>query len=261
MKNKVILLVFLLCLSQLNSQNRVNTSNHNAWYMFFGQYKFKQNWSIGFESQWRRNDYGSLPQQLLLRTGLNYELNQNITITTGYCYVKTYPYGEFPVEIAFPENRIWEQIQLKHQIGKLEQINRIRLEQRFSKLPQLNSDSNYTVGQSIYANRLRILNRFTIPFKGKEIVDKSFYLSIYNEVMFSFGKHVGTNFLDQNRAYIAIGYKIPSVGRLEIGFLEQTLFKNANINALGKFEQKVENNHTLQLGLTINIDHSKKIDK
>jgi hypothetical protein len=87
MKNKFGLLVLLLFHLQLYSQNRVNTSNHNAWFMLFGQLKVNKHWNIGFETQWRRNDWGSLPQQLLLRTGLDYELNNNISITTGYCYV------------------------------------------------------------------------------------------------------------------------------------------------------------------------------
>jgi hypothetical protein len=177
MKNKFGLLVLLLFHLQLYSQNRVNTSNNNAWFMLFGQLKVNKHWNVGFETQSRRNDWGSLPQQLLLRTGLNYELNNNISVTAGYCYVKTHPYGQFPVHSIFPEHRIWEQIQFKHQIGKLEQINRIRLEQRFSYLPVLNRDSNFTKGNSIYTNRLRIMNRFSMPFKGKKIVDKSLYFS------------------------------------------------------------------------------------
>ena len=257
MKNKNVLLVLLLFHFQLYSQNRVNTSNHNAWFMLFGQLKVNNHWNIGFETQWRRNDWGSLPQQLLLRTGLDYELNNNISITTGYCYVKTHPYGQFPVHSIFPEHRIWEQIQFKHQVGKLEQINRIRLEQRFSYLPVLNRDSNYSKGNSIYTNRLRIMNRFSMPFKGKKIVDKSLYFSFYNEIMIGFGKHIGTNFFDQNRAYIALGYAIPSIGKLEIGFLEQTLFKNSNLNARGQIEQKIENNHTVQVGLTIALNPTK----
>jgi hypothetical protein len=32
--------------------------------------------------------------------------------------------------------------------------------------------------------------------------------------MIGFGKHIGTNFFDQNRAYIALGYVIPSIGKL-----------------------------------------------
>lgn len=226
--------------------------------MLFGQIKISKHWNVGFETQCRRNDWGRLPQQLLLRTGINYELNKNVTLTSGYCFVKTYPYGKFPVQMAFPENRIWEQVQFKHQIGRLEQINRIRLEQRFSNLPILNSDSLYKIGKSIYTNRLRILNRFSVPFKGKEIVDNSLYLTLYDELFFGFGKQIGTNFIDQNRAYIAIGYKIPKLGRLEIGYMQHTVFKNANINTKGQITQIIENNHTLQLALNVVLDYTKK---
>jgi hypothetical protein len=101
------------------------------------------------------------------------------------------------------------------------------------------------------------MNRFSMPFKGKKIVDKSLYFSFYNEIMIGFGKHIGTNFFDQNRAYIALGYAIPSIGKLEIGFLEQTLFKNSELNTRGQIEQKIENNHTVQVGLTIALDYTK----
>ena len=58
----------------------------------------------------------------------------------------------------------------------------------------------------------------------------------------NFGKNAAFNIFDQNRAYIALGYKIPKLGKLEIGYLSQLVFRANGI--------QVENNHTIQVSLT-----------
>ena len=115
--------------------------------------------------------------------------------TVGYCFVETYPYGDFPVKATFPEHRLWEQIQIKSQAGPFEWVNRLRLEQRFSQLPVSDDTGAYEPGDAVYTNRARILNRFSIPFKGKTIEDKSLYATVYDEVLIGFGKNVAANFL------------------------------------------------------------------
>jgi hypothetical protein len=251
MRKILILLLFLHQLNFLAQNKKQYTDNSNGWYMYFGSHKLSGKWGIHLEAQLRRNEIITKPQQLLLRTGINYHFNKKLFATVGYCYVITYPYGEFPSKTVFPENRIWEQIQLKNQIGKLELVNRFRLEQRFVNSP-IAKDSGFVNGPAVYTDRFRLLNRFSIPLKGKEILDKSFYISFYDEVFINFGHNLAKNIFDQNRAYIALGYKIPKVGRIEIGYLNQLIFKSDGI--------KVENNHTLQIGLSSTIDLYKKKD-
>jgi hypothetical protein len=253
-KTKLILtyVLFLLLLSQLGLTQTVKKNyvqNSNAWFMYFGDHKFSSKWGLHVEAQLRRNDIISKPQQLLLRTGLNYHLSDNAFITVGYCFVETYPYGELPVKASYPENRFWEQLQIKTQLKSIEWTNRLRLEQRFSKLPVLEG-SSYKPGTAIYTNRFRLLNRFSIPLKGKSIIDKSFYISCYDEVFINFGKQVALNVFDQNRAYLAFGYKIKNLGRLEMGYMFQSIQKGNAVN--------MEQNHTLQLGLSSTLDFFKK---
>jgi hypothetical protein len=258
MKTKLIIVVMVFLINNIYSQQRINGYNNHAWLMYVGSHKFSEKFGFHLEVQWRRNQLFINPQQLLLRSGINYYVNKKMTFTAGYCFVKTYPYGVFPISIAFPENRIWQQVQFKNNLGKFEFLNRYRLEQRMSYLPVLSNDSMFVIGNSKYTNRIRLMQRLSIPFKGNEIIDKSFYLSLYNELFIGFGKNVGANFFDQNRAYVALGYKLPNIGRIEIGFLEQTIFKNVNLNSSGQIQQKIENNHTLQIGLTSSIDFYKK---
>lgn len=229
---------------------RQQSSNINTWFMYFGDHKFSQKFGVHLEAQIRRTDGIAHWQQLLLRTGINYHISPQVFFTAGYCFVETHPYGAFPAKAAFPEHRFWEQIQIKNQLGRFELVNRLRLEQRYSNLPVANKmTALYEPGDAVYTNRFRLLNRVSVPFQGKTIQDKSWYLSVYDEIMVNAGKKVATNLLDQNRIYIAIGYKIPFAGRLEAGYMEQTVIKGDGL--------KIENNHTFQLGLASTLDFMK----
>jgi hypothetical protein len=246
MQKNIIAFLFFLSFGALKAQNpREYANNSNAWFMYFGTHKFADKWSLHLEAQVRRSDGIKNPQQFLLRGGVNYHINPQATVTAGYAYIETNPYGGFPSKSDFPENRIWEQLQLKNQVGNFEWVSRFRLEQRYVYAPVL-VGTTYAAGDAVYTNRFRLLNRFSIPFKGKTIVDKSFYLSLYDEFMINYGENVQFNLFDQNRAYVALGYKISKIGRLEIGYLNQLIVKSDG--------KKIENNNTLQVGLSCTVD-------
>lgn len=247
---KILKIVLLLALfAQSIFAQRQFTNNQPSWFMYFGSHKISEKWGLHLEAQLRRNEFISKPQQLLLRTGINYHFTPNAFATVGYAFVETYPYGGLPAKSSFPENRIWEQIQLKSQQNAFEIISRFRLEQRFVKSP-IQIGQSYEPGGAIFTNRFRILNRVSIPFNGKIINDKSLYISAFDEIMINFGKNVAQNIFDQNRIYLALGYKIPKWGRLEVGYLNQLIIKGDGKN--------VENNHTMQVGLSSTFDFYKK---
>lgn len=257
MKHFLWIIVLALTMTRLSAQSpatHVYANNSNSWIMYFGDHKVSDRWGVHLEAQLRRSDFLSNPQQLLLRTGINYHVNNQIFATLGYCFVETYPYGDLPAKSEFPEHRIWEQIQIKSQLERVEWVSRFRVEQRFVQAPALNTKTgSYEPGDAVYSNRFRLLNRVSVPFKGKTIVDKAFYVTAYDEILLNAGKNIAANFFDQNRIYAAIGYKIPKAGKLEIGYLYQTIQKPDGF--------KLERNSTLQLGLTSTLDFYKKKDK
>ncbi len=252
MKKTLLLTLVILGSSLAFAQSPLRNvqSNNNGWFMYFGDHKFSEHWGIHLEAQFRRNEIIAKPQQLLLRTGVNYHFAANAFLTAGYCYVHTSPYGVFPASSGFPENRFWEQLQVKSQAGRIEMITRLRLEQRFTKLPAPQIIGEYPSGDDVYTNRARVLVRLSVPFKGKTIEDKSLYFSCYDEAFVNFGENVQANIFDQNRAYAAIGYKFPKWGKLEIGYMNQLLMKSDGV--------KIENNHTLQVGFSSTLDFRKK---
>ncbi|WP_299824139.1 DUF2490 domain-containing protein [uncultured Pontibacter sp.] len=225
----------------LAQNDRVKDYNRNGWYMYFGDHKLTSKWGLHTEAQLRRHNWLKDPQQLLLRGGLNYNLTESTMFTLGYGFVETYPYGEFPAADDFVEHRIYEQLQLKGSLARLGLTHRYRLEQRWVQSPVT---SAYT-----YLNRARYMLRATLPLAGPGTDPKELYLTAYDEVFIGFGENVQRNIFDQNRVYVALGYKINEAASLEAGYMNQ-ISQKANGTVF-------EHNHTLQVGLTYNLDFSK----
>lgn len=243
-----IIIVLFLCSSSVHAQ-REYVWHNNGWFMYFGSHKLSDKWGLHLEAQVRRYNFITDDQQLLLRAGINYHFGANVFATAGYCFVQTAPYGNYPAKSAFPENRSWQQLQVKNQLGRFEMISRFRSEQRFVNVPVL-ADGVWRPGEAQFSHRFRFLNRVSIPFKGKTIEEKTVYFSVYDEIFVNAGKNITFNVFDQNRLYAAFGYRFPKLGRLEIGYLNQLIFKSDGV--------KVENNHTLQVGLFSSIEFRKK---
>ncbi|WP_299755423.1 DUF2490 domain-containing protein [uncultured Pontibacter sp.] len=240
MKAHVILLWLALATASLlntahgQSSERIKDNNTNAWLMYFGDHKFADKWGIHAELQLRRHNTFQDPQQLLIRTGINYDLAPNAMLTLGYGYIETHPYGDYPAADKFPEQRIYQQLQLKGSLARLGLTHRYRLEQRWVKQP--NTD-DYT-----YLNRARYMLKAILPLAGPTLEPKELFLAAYDEVFVGFGKNVKQNIFDQNRAYIALGYKISDAASLEVGYLNQIVQKSNGV--------VFEHNHTLQFGFS-----------
>jgi Protein of unknown function (DUF2490) len=250
LKNTVSVILLVAFSRILSAQSiRTPTGNTNVWFAYTGSHKIADKWSLHLEFQYRLNDGISNKMQWFPRAGLTRHLSSQATITAGYAFIETYPYGEFAAKSSFPENRIWEQLQFKHQVSDFEWVSRFRLEQRYVQSPVLKG-TDFVPGPAVFTNRFRLLNRFSMPFRGNTITNNAFYLTAYDELMINFGKNVQKNIFDQNRLFFGIGYKFPKLGRLELGYLEQTIIKSDAI--------KVENNHTISVGLSNNLDFMKK---
>jgi hypothetical protein len=244
-KNLFVVLAALACPVFLKAQ-RTYSANTHTWAVYNGDHKFSKKWGLHFDAHFRRHDVLADWQQIVVRPGLNYHLSDQVFATVGYAFVETWPYGEQAARSRFFENRTWQQLQFRNQSGRVEWSNRLRLEQRWVHAPALRTDGTYAAGDAVHTNRMRWMNRMSVPFRGQKIVDKSLFFTAWNEAFVSFGKNVKLNVFDQNRAFAGLGYRIPKVGRLEAGYLNQLIFKGDGI--------KVENNHTLLVMLNANFD-------
>lgn len=214
-------------------------NNANGWYMYFGDHPIvKTRWGIHLEGQWRRADLGLKWQQLLVRPGVNFQLNKKVALTGGYGFIQTHRYGDFPVPAGFSEHRFFEQATITQRFKNLDFQNRLRFEQRnigvMTKLP----DGDFQRTAWRYENRFRYQLRTNIPLK---FAGGKYYLGLYNEIMFNYGINVAKNVFDQNRAYVALGRNLGHETRLEIGFMEQTVQHRDGA--------VFEHNHTLQIAI------------
>jgi hypothetical protein len=212
---------------------RVHDPNLHTWLVYAGDHQVAGRWGIHLEAQWRRHDAILRPQQLLLRPAVNYQVNPNIELSTGYGYVTTHRYGEYPVPAPFPEHRIYQQFALQHGAGGLQFLHRARTEQRWLGLAVAGSSSDRAWR---YQNRFRYMIRLAIPLRAQ-----GWYAAFSDEIMVNYAPRRELRVFDQNRIFAGVGRSVGRDTRVEAGYLQQTLLqRNARV---------LELNHTLQVAI------------
>jgi hypothetical protein len=197
----IVLSFFFLCFAA-----KSQTSNLGSWYAYFGSKKINEHLNWHHEVQYRNyNAIGDL-EQLLLRTGLGYNLSpKNNNILLGYGYISSKDYDSSNSFTRTAEHRIFQQFITQQKFKNIRLQHRYRVEQQF--LP-----SNFTL-------RFRYFLSTQIGFKKTP----SFYLSAYNEIFIT----ANNNPFNRNRIYGGIGYKVNDYLRFEIGYMNQ-IFKSSS---------------------------------
>lgn len=200
-------------------------SDLGAWYMYFGNNKISKKLNLHNEVQYRNFDGIGDLEQLLIRTGIGYDLTENNNnVLLGYGFILSQPYvnGEKKENI---EHRIFQQFITKQKFGRFNLQHRYRLEERF-----LEDD---------FRMRFRYMVGLTIPITQKEMLPKTLYASVYNEIFLHFDSPV----FDRNRVYGALGYVINKNMRIEAGYMNQI--------------QENRNRGQIQIGFYNNIPFTK----
>lgn len=216
--------------------------------MYFGNHRINQNFGIHTEYQWRRHDLGQTWQQSLMRLGVDWHLNERISLTSGYGWIVSYPYGKQAIPTSFNEHRIWQQLIVKDKQGIFDFRHRYRLEERFLEDRSMSASGESRVNDIFYRWRARyqFLTRIALDRA------KRYSFVLYEEVFLGFGKGIGANVLDQNRLYAAFAYQASKDLNLQLGYLNHFVFKPDG--------QHVERNHTIQASITYNMDFRRKVD-
>ena len=197
----MVALTFLLVLPVfVNAQD----SDLGNWLIYIGNKKLNSKWNIHNEVQYRNyNAIGDL-EQLLLRTGVGYNLSDNNNILLGYGYILSENYsGDTDDKVSVNEHRIFQQFTTKQKIGKVSLSHRYRFEQRFV--------------EDDFKMRLRYFLGINIPLQYKEDGKNPLYLSMYNEIFLNTESAV----FDRNRVFGGLGYKFSNTLRLELGYMNQ----------------------------------------
>lgn len=196
-------------------------SQFSGWLASFNTVKTGKKTSIHADIQLRSTDELVHTQTLLLRSGLNFHLSKHFIVTGGYAFITNRRVVDNISGYA-PEHRLWEQVIFNHKLKSIFVSHRFRLEQRFISKTNVQNDELQHDG-SAYANRMRYFIRNLIPFHQQKTFSKGMFAALQNEVFVNFGNKANVNgkFFDQNRLYMALGYRIhPSVD-VETGYLYQ----------------------------------------
>lgn len=200
--------IFIISVSLLATKGFSQSSDLGNWLIYFGNKKIDKNWNWHHEVQYRNyNAIGDL-EQLLLRTGIGYNLTKNNNnILLGYGFINSQNYiSNIDEKQGVNEHRIYQQFISRQNIGRVQVQHRYRFEQRWIE----NQD---------FKMRFRYFLALNIPINNKEIIDNTFYLSTYNEIFLNHKDNV----FDRNRLYGGIGFKLNKLTRFEIGYMNQFL--------------------------------------
>ena len=200
-RNSAVLAVMLMLPFFSMGQN----SDFGNWLIYFGNKKINDKWNLHHEVQYRNyNALGDL-EQLLLRAGLGYNLTENNNnLLLGYGYILSENYvGTTEEKVSVSEHRIFQQFISKQKISIVGVSHRYRFEQRFV--------------EDEFRMRFRYFISLNIPLQIKETIDKTFYVSAYNEIFLN----TKSSIFDRNRLYGGLGYNINKDVRIELGYMNQ----------------------------------------
>jgi hypothetical protein len=201
------LFVFVFLFLGINNSVYSQQSEIGNWFIYFGNQKINQNWNWHNEIQYRNYDFIGDTNQLLLRTGIGYNLTENNNnVLLGYAFVNTQKYiPNSEQKTASNEHRLFQQFITKQNFGRFYFLHRYRVEERF-----LTDD---------FQVRLRYFFNLNIPLNKKTLDKNAIYLSAYNEIFVNTEKPL----FDRNRIYAALGFVINKNFKVEAGVMSQIL--------------------------------------
>lgn len=212
-------------------RSQAQTSNEfSMWGAWFHTQKFSEHWGGVFDAQFRSADEVKYLKHPLLRPGVSYYFKKNKIATVGYLFTGTH--RKTTTENTFrTEQRIWEQYIYTHKIQRTAMQHRFRLEQRFVE--------RQGASDAFFAQRFRYFTRGIVPMKKQPEFTQGPFVALQNEVFVNVQHKDRTNghVFDQNRAYLALGYRLSKAIDIETGYLNQYI-KQLETNTM---------NHVLQV--------------
>ena len=182
-------------------------SNFGDWIIYFGNKKIDNIWNWHHEVQYRNyNAIGDL-EQLLLRTGIGYNLSENNNnLLLGYGFIRSENYiGASDEKVVVNEHRIYQQFITRQRFSGISFQHRYRFEQRWV--------------ESDFRLRFRYFLSLNVPLNSRKVENGTIYLSAYNEIFLN----TEGNTFDRNRLYGGLGYKLNDLLKFEIGYMNQFL--------------------------------------
>lgn len=184
------------------------------WFGYFNQTRLTGRLGFWVDIHYRQTDrFVERPFQFVFRPALTYFIKDNLRFTAGYAFVNHFPAKG--LDTSRPEHRAWQQLWWNQKYPGLTTLHWLRLEERFNrKIANDVLDDGYN-----FNYRLRYNMAFFIPLKGKEIVTKTPFAVVMNEVFINFGGKIVYNTFDQNRFFAGVGYQFTPHVNAQLGYM------------------------------------------
>jgi len=247
----LFLLNFSVHESQGQSAERAIVTQPTEWFALNSNIKLHKKFGIAFDSQLRFvQDFESA--QHYIRTGLEFYITPKLSfVPVGYMYVWNFQYGKQPAAYVNNEQRIWQQLIYRHNAGKFFFHHRFRMEERFIQKHHTDQEGNVVYdGYDTYVDRVRYRLQVQYPINKPKVEAGAWFITVYDELFYSWGKPVTFHKPDQNRMYASIGYQFSSKFSVQGGPFYQMLIK--------KNGAQQENNVGALIQFGYNFDFSKQ---
>jgi len=223
------ILALLLSVAVFGTTYAQTQHQNTGWLMFLNNTKFNEKWGLQFDVQLRSVDDWKYVRNTLVRPAVQYFINKQHNVALGYLWQTTYNRPDVTESTTLNEHRIFEQYIYTHKLSSIFASHRVRVEQRFIE----------TAGNDIFAQRFRYFFRLIQPLqKQQQSFTKGAFVALQNEVFLNFQNKNALNnsVFDQNRAYLAAGYRFSKQLDLELGYLNQAV-NGASANTLNNVVQ------------------------
>lgn len=229
-----LMMTLLLILSEtslVKAQTKSINTQYQSWFSVNSTLKVSPRWAIIADLHTRRNHFMADNSFYFARTGVQYSIDKNLTVTAGYGHLWAYPTTKDWHNIAH-ENRIYQQVQYISKWKNASLLQRLRNEQRWQQ--KMVNDA-YS-GQLRFTDRVRYLLSLTIPvFKNKKLPA----LTVADELCLQTGKEVVYNTFEQNRFFIGIREQLRPDLSFDMGYMRVCQQKKSGY--------EFDRNHTFRL--------------
>ncbi len=206
-----LFIVVLLFFTNINLFSQPSKTGN--WFIYCGNQKINEKWNLWSEVQYRSYNFLSDAEQLLLRTGIGYNLsNDNNNILFGYGFIQSHKYDNLTFnKTKTNEHRIYQQFITKQKFNSFFIQHRYRIEER--------------IFENDFKLRFRYFLSVNKPINKKLLEKNAIYFSAYNELFLNDRKTI----FDRNRLYGGLGYCISKNIKIELGYMSQ-LYEDGNRN-------------------------------
>ena len=220
--------IFFACSMILFSMTKMNAQRPlGSWNIVNAKLSLNDHWGLWAEGQVRSPKFYDEFNYFETKGGATYSFKDRVSLTAGIGRYETYGTGgDFVLPKTTTETRTWLQLILEQKFDRILFEHRYRVEQR-----HLNTG---------YKNRFRYRLNATIPVNHHDMIPKTLFAYIGDEVFFT----DKAPYYERNRFFTGLGYKINPMFSIISGYMLQY---NYTINVQSPHDY-------LQLALFINLN-------